>query len=469
MATAYRRKEDDALVAQYKGADGKQHQERLDSEEYRTVREAKRHAQQLEDAAVAQCALVEGKIGKTATFENLIDWWDRNYAAKGRSFTEVGFLKKHVLAELGAKKVHEVTSGVIEGFLVKKEALGPDGKPQLKAKSINNLRELIGRIFSKAIEQEMWRAPNPIDKVPRRRVKKKKNLAVLTPDEAKALLYALDARWRGIVATALLLALRKGEILGMLKEDVDLASRELNVTRSYEYDSTKGNREDTLPIPEMLLPFLEAAIAASPNEFVFPNPSDEMYSKYTKLHVVVRRGLARAGVVVGYDHVCRRKGCGYRVRQQDAEPRRCPECQMKLWPHALPKRTRFHDLRHTTATLLLREGVSMGVVQKILRHSDIKVTEGIYSHLDIGDVKKGLAMMPVTGIEELAWATPGYHPGREPAGEEVAAEFAATSPIEKKMAPKPLGKPRNSGAFDESGRQDLNLRPLGPEPSALPG
>ena len=44
---------------------------------------------------------------------------------------------------------------------------------------------------------------NAIDKVPRRKVKRKKNLAVLTPDEAKALLFALDPRWRGIVATAL--------------------------------------------------------------------------------------------------------------------------------------------------------------------------------------------------------------------------------------------------------------------------
>jgi integrase len=254
----------------------------------------------------------------------------------------------------------------------------------------------------------------------------------------------------------------------MLKEDVDLRGRDLNVTRSYEYDSTKGNREDTLPIPEMLVPFLEAAIAASPNEFVFPNENGEMYPRDTKLHSVVQRGLARAGVVIGYDHICRRKGCGYRVRQQDAEPRRCPECQMKLWPRALPKRTRFHDLRHTTATLLLREDVSMGVVQKILRHSDIKVTEEIYSHLDNTDVKKGLAKMPVTGVEGLAWATPGYHPGREAAGEEVAAGSAAESPAEKeKAATPPVSRAKSRPS--ESGRQDLNLRPLGPEPSALPG
>ena len=462
MATAYRRKEDGKLVAQYKGADGKQHQVRLDPEECNTLRDAKRRAQELEDAAAIECSLLKGKIGKAATLASLIDWWDRNYAAKGRSFTEVRFLKKHALPELGTVKVHEVTPGMVEGFLVKKEALGPNGEPELKPKSINNLRELIGRVFNKAIEQELWRGRNPIDKVPRRKVKRKKNLAVLAPEEAKALVYALDPRWRGIVATALFLGLRKGEILGMLKEDVDLRSVELNVTRSYEYDSTKGNREDPLPIPKPLIPFLEAAIAASPNDLVFPTPDGAMYSRDTKLNLVIRRGLARAGVVIGYDHICRRTGCGYRVRQQDAEPRWCPNCQMKLWLRAIPKRTRFHDLRHTTATLLLKEGVPMGVVQKILRHSDIKVTEGIYSHLDNDDVKKGLAKMPLTGIEELAGATPGYHPGRE-AAEEVAADFAAKSPTEKSKGRTSEGKPSKIRPFSWSGRQDLNLRPLGPE------
>jgi hypothetical protein len=163
MATAYRRK-DGVLVAQYKGADGKQHQERLGPEHFKNLRDAKRHAQTLEDAASTQFALLEGRIGKAATFETLICWWDANYAAKGRSRTEAGFLKKHACATLGPLRVHEVTSGVIEGLLVKKEALGPDGQPELSPKSINNLRELIGRVFSKAIEQEMWKVlPRTLD------------------------------------------------------------------------------------------------------------------------------------------------------------------------------------------------------------------------------------------------------------------------------------------------------------------
>jgi integrase len=42
---------------------------------------------------------------------------------------------------------------------------------------------------------------------------------------------------------------------------------------------------------------------------------------------------------------------------------------------------RFHDLRHSTATLLLSEGVHPKVVQEILGHSEISMTMDTYSHV----------------------------------------------------------------------------------------
>jgi integrase len=42
---------------------------------------------------------------------------------------------------------------------------------------------------------------------------------------------------------------------------------------------------------------------------------------------------------------------------------------------------RFHDLRHSAATILLKMGVTIKVVQEILGHSDITMTLGIYSHV----------------------------------------------------------------------------------------
>jgi integrase len=52
---------------------------------------------------------------------------------------------------------------------------------------------------------------------------------------------------------------------------------------------------------------------------------------------------------------------------------------------------RFHDLRHTCATLLLRQGVNPKFVQELLGHADVSLTLNIYSHVlpDMGDAAAG--------------------------------------------------------------------------------
>ena len=54
---------------------------------------------------------------------------------------------------------------------------------------------------------------------------------------------------------------------------------------------------------------------------------------------------------------------------------------MKLWPRAHVRKIRFHDLRHTTATLLMMAGANPAAVQRILRHSDPRVTTEVCGHL----------------------------------------------------------------------------------------
>ena len=52
-----------------------------------------------------------------------------------------------------------------------------------------------------------------------------------------------------------------------------------------------------------------------------------------------------------------------------------------LKEHGLRK-IRFHDLRHSCASLLLKQGVPMKQIQEWLGHSDISTTANIYAHLD---------------------------------------------------------------------------------------
>jgi integrase len=43
---------------------------------------------------------------------------------------------------------------------------------------------------------------------------------------------------------------------------------------------------------------------------------------------------------------------------------------------------KFHGLRHASASLMLREGVPLKMIQELLGHSSLAVTSGFYAHLD---------------------------------------------------------------------------------------
>ena len=52
-----------------------------------------------------------------------------------------------------------------------------------------------------------------------------------------------------------------------------------------------------------------------------------------------------------------------------------------LKKHGLRK-IRFHDIRHSCASLLLKNGVNLKLIQEWLGHSNISTTMNIYAHLD---------------------------------------------------------------------------------------
>jgi integrase len=54
---------------------------------------------------------------------------------------------------------------------------------------------------------------------------------------------------------------------------------------------------------------------------------------------------------------------------------------------------RFHDLRHACATLLLEDGEELGVVSRILGHSQIATTADVYAHLTPAMLERSAARM----------------------------------------------------------------------------
>ncbi len=356
---------------------------------------------------------------------------------------------------------------MVEQFLDAKEAEG------LRPQTVNHLRAFLSRAFAAAIRVGKWPGSNPVALVRKRKVPRASVGDYLRVEEVPRVLANLHPRWRPMFACAIYTGLRKGELAALRREDVDVEARVLLVRRSWERETTKGGHADAVPIAAALVPWLEEALQRSPSELVFPHVCSSscrkrqcrgpgaMLSREVPLEAVLRRALGRAGIVRGWKHVCRRRGCRHAENDADGTLRRCPKCQMRLWPKPVVRPIRFHDLRHTTATLLLREKVPLVVVQKVLRHRDPKLTEQVYGHLADDFLRDGVDRLRFEGMPEP---------------EDVCAKAVVNgsgTPAGPGMPPwttEPQSRRENPGylaPFAKRLRQDSNLLPPASKAGAL--
>ncbi len=391
--------------------------------------------------------MVDPLVGSATTFGELIDFWWKDYGSRLKSPTIKGSIEKHLRPALGELPLSSFTGLALEQLLRSKATV-------LKPRTRNHLRAIVRRMFRVGARAGLWVGANPIDDVAIAEVPKTV-ASFLALDEVGPFLSACHGQYRQLFATALFTGMREGELFGLRKQDVDWSSSEITVRKSWDGETTKSRRELVIPIARDLTPYLRAAVDSSDSMLVFPNRDGRMHSRNLHVNERIRTALKAAGIIVGYDHKCRR--CGFKVRRTSSAVTKCPECGFALWVSPVPKDISIHKLRHTTGTLLSKAGVPIQIIQKVLGHADIKVTEGHYLHHDTRDTRKALD-------EHLRFA------GLPPPASAVPVTFQAQKPkIGKNEGRDTDGFPWDVAAFDESGRQDLNLRPLGPEPSALPG
>ena len=368
------------------------------------------------------------------------DWADRT-------------IRKHLLSsDLAKLPLAAVTPEKIEALLVRK------GHEELGPQSLNHLRGLISRAFGAAKRVGGWSGPNPALAVAKRRVPRRLAPDYLKADEVPKVLNWLSTRYQPLFATAIYSGLRKGELIGLKKVDVDLPNRLLTVGRSYERDTTKGGHVDVIPIAAELVPYLERALGASASELVFPAADGSMMRADIALEKVLRRAMGRAGITTGYQHSCRKRGCDHREDAPDAALRRCPVHNAKLWPKAKVRAIRFHDLRHTTASLLMMAGANPAAVQRILRHSDPRITTEVYGHLAPNYLR--------AEVDRLSFgATPSPHERIAEEARQVAnsGQFVPlVSPIEQAGQ-----KNEGPGSANVQNRGPISERRMGFEPTTL--
>ncbi len=160
---------------------------------------------------------------------------------------------------------------------------------------------------------------------------------------------------------ALTLGLRRGEILGLRWSDVEFEQRSLHVNQAIQrigdkLQVTEVKTEHSrrgLVMTESVIRALKsrrarqaqerllAGLEWKDSELVFTNPQGGPLEPMT-LHREYKQMLKAAG---------------------------------------LPTDVRFHDLRHTAASLLLAEGVHLRVIMELLGHSSITLTANTYAHV----------------------------------------------------------------------------------------
>ncbi len=351
------------------------------------------------------------------TLAELCEWWLSSRCPEASMARARSLFRVHVASHpVGSVRLPGVTSALLEAHLADraKAGLGPA--------SVNRLRGALRTVFSRARKAGLWAGLNPVADTEPRKVPRRL-YDTLTAEEAARLLPHVPADWRGFFAAAVFAGLRKGECAGLRKADADLARGTLTVRASYDRGTTKGGHADVIPLPEPLRPYVEAGLR-TPGPYLFGAPGGSMRTEESDPQKVLRHALARAELVTGFEHRCRRHHCGFKATHPDAAPRDCPTCGMRLWPVPLPRPMRFHDLRHSCATILLRAGVDIHRVQRILRHASVTTTVGTYAHLAVEDLREG--MDAAFGLRSAAAPETPSEPLREAVGAEGMAQNGHT-------------------------------------------
>jgi integrase len=276
------------------------------------------------------------------------------------------YVQTHIIPALGHLKLQRVNDAHLQSFyaalLEKKTRRGKNLSPN----TVRLIHCILSEAFDAAVRAKKL-AANPCALVTPPR-SSKKELRFLTAEQAQHLLEMARSkqhRLECLLTVALTTGMRQGELLALHWSDIDFARGTVHITRSLAYHhSTEGTQHQyreaepktassrrTIPLPDVAIRALQAHRLRQKEE--------RLRARSWKIH----------------DLVFTNQYGGY-LNQSILRN----EVKQLLHEAGLPA-LRFHDLRHSAATILISMGVNSKVVQERLGHSTISITLGVYGHL----------------------------------------------------------------------------------------
>jgi integrase len=260
----------------------------------------------------------------------------------------------HAIPALGTIKLARLHQQHVQGLYARKleEGLSPT--------TVHHLHAVLHRALGQALRWGMI-AQNVRDLVEAPAIAHHE-MQVLTPDQAKEFLEAASGhRLEALFVLALTTGLREGEILALKWRDLDLEAGMLQVRGNLQ--RIKGEVFITTPKNRYSRRHVTLSSLAT-----------------TSLHAHRARQLSERmelGAVWEDNDLVFANGVGKPIERTDLIRRQFAP----LLEHAGLPRIRFHDLRHTAATLLLLQGIHPKVVSEMLGHSQVGITLNLYSHV----------------------------------------------------------------------------------------
>ena len=222
--------------------------------------------------------------------------------------------------------------------------------------TINTTVGALGAIYARAVHRdELEVSPTTGVKVPAARNGRER---FATPDEAVRLLAAVPQRDRAVWATAMYAGLRRGELMALTWDAVDLKAGTIDVRRSWDLEhgpgDTKNRNRRRVPIAATLREHLAAERLRQPH-----------------------------GV-----ELCFGLGAG-RPFRVDRLQQRADEA----WSRTRQTRLTLHDCRHTFASFAIAAGVNAKALSSYMGHSSVSITLDRYGHLMPGNEAEAATLL----------------------------------------------------------------------------